>query len=211
MAATTRSVGELILEYSTNMADNPRYMSYTNKAWAQAYASMRRPSLTIHSTVCQDGTVAVNFNSAFLPLYDDEEARRMSEPATSPNPRFWRLETEADAEHWWHAEVSDIVLAAWARYPRIVETCHTQPLRETSISESVDTTYGVYVNKQRSPVAIGEMKRNLIDQKLWQAGDPKLTQEKLARELRGYVHLVADPSLLAIQHLSSDIRQLTRS
>jgi hypothetical protein len=206
MAATTRSAGELILEHSTNIVDNPRYMSYTDKPWARPYASIRRQSLSIHSTVCQDATVAVNFNSTFLPLYDDEEARRTSEPATSPNPRFWRLETEADAEHWWHAEVSDIVLAAWARCPGIVETCHTQPLREMRVTESVDTTYGVYINNQRSPVVIGEMKRNLINVDEWQSGNLNTAQMKLARELRGYVHLVADPSLLAILHLSSDIR-----
>ncbi|KAL2174067.1 uncharacterized protein P884DRAFT_159421, partial [Thermothelomyces heterothallicus CBS 202.75] len=109
-----------------------------------------------------------------------------SEPARPPNERYWRLETESDVEHWWHTEISDIVMAAWARYPAIVQTCHTKPLSEITISENVDSTYGVYIGNQRYPVVIGEMKRNLINEEDWQANSLRDTQQKLARELRGY-------------------------
>ncbi len=176
------SAGELILQHSQNVVDNPNYVSSTNKAWAQTYAPMQNLSVR---TVDQDGIIHAPFDSAFLPLYEDEEKKRFQESTHPPNDRLWRLETEADAEHWWHTEISDIVLAAWARCPAIVQTCHTAPLRDVNISETVDSTYGVYVGSQRHPVAIGEMKRNLINRREWQSGKLGSAQQKLARELRG--------------------------
>lgn len=176
------SAGELILQHSQNFVDNPLYVSYTDKPWARSYPPMQ--NLSVHSTVDQEGTFHATFDPEFLPLGDDEE-KRASEAVHPPNHRFWRLETEADIEHWWHTEVSNIVLAAWARYPAVVQTCHTNPLREVSISENVDSTYGVYIGNQRFPVAIGEMKRNLISPSQWQTGNLAAAQQKLARELRG--------------------------
>jgi hypothetical protein len=177
------SPGELILLHSQNVVENPNYVSSTNKAWAQVYEPIR--NLSVHSTVDQEGTFHATFDPVLLALDEDEEERRFHEPAHPPNDRFWRLETEADAEHWWHTEISDIVLAAWARYPQIVQTCHTAPLRTVNISETVDSTYGIYVGNQRYPVAIGEMKRNLINKREWQSGNLGSAQQKLARELRG--------------------------
>jgi len=142
-------------------------------------------NLTVYTTIDNEGTVHASFDPAFLALDNDEE-KRASEPARSPNERYWRLETESDVEHWWHTEVSDIVMAAWARYPTIVQTCHTKPLSDITISENVDSTYGVYIGNQRYPVAIGEMKRNLINGKDWQTNSLRDAQQKLARELRGY-------------------------
>ena len=59
------------------------------------------------------------------------------------------------------------MIAAWARYPAIVQTYHTKPLSDITISENVDSTYSVYIGNQRYPVAIGEMKRNLINEEDW--------------------------------------------
>lgn len=141
-------------------------------------------NLTVHTTIDNEGTVHATFDPAFLALDNDEE-KRSSEPARAPNERYWRLETESDVEHWWHTEISDIVMAAWARYPAIVQTCHTKPLGEFTISENVDSTYGVYIGNQRHPVAIGEIKRNLINEEDWQTNSLRDAQQKLARELRG--------------------------
>jgi hypothetical protein len=141
-------------------------------------------NLTIHTTIDNEGTVHASFDPAFLALDNDEE-KRASEPARPPNERYWRLETESDVEHWCHIEISDIVMAAWARYPAIVQTCHTEPLSEITIAENVDSTYGVYIGNQRYPVAIGEIKRNLINEEDWQANSLHDSQQKLARELRG--------------------------
>jgi hypothetical protein len=176
------SAQELILQHSLNTLDNPRFVSYTNKPWARAYPPIQ--NLLNHTTIGQDGTISAEFEPAFLPLCDDEE-KRASEPAHPPNERYWRIETEADAEHWWHTEISDVVLAAWAKYPGLVQTCHTQPLGEVSISENVDCTYGLYIGGQRYPVAIGEMKRNLIQPNDWRTSSLRESQERLARELRG--------------------------
>lgn len=126
----------------------------------------------------------VDFDTAFLPLMDDEE-KRMSEVGQPPNPRHWRLETEADIEHWWHTEVSDVVLAAWQRYPAIVQTAHTAPLGDISIPENVDSTYAMYLGGSRAPVIIGEMKRNLIRVDMWSKGQLNEAQQRLAQELRG--------------------------
>ena len=118
---------------------------------------------------------------------DADDQRRMGEPAQTPNDRFWRLETEADIEHWWHTEISDVVLAAWARYPRITQTCHTKPLSDINIPDNVDCTYAMHVDNIRVPLAIGEMKRNPIVPSRWQANSLTEPQQKLARELRGCV------------------------
>lgn len=73
----------------------------------------------------------------------------MGEPAQQPNVRQWRLETEADIEHWWYSEVSDVVLAAWATYPAIIQTSHTKPLTDVNIAENIDCTYAMYVGDMR--------------------------------------------------------------
>ncbi|KAM0439584.1 hypothetical protein ACHAPT_000676 [Fusarium lateritium] len=116
----------------------------------------------------------------------DDEVKRMSEVGQPPNSRHWRLETEADIEHWWHTEISDVVLAAWRRYPTIVQTDHTNPLRKTDIPENADSTYAMYLNGSRAPVVIGEMKRNLIRVDSWYQGTLTEPQQRLARELRGH-------------------------
>ncbi|KAK3336914.1 hypothetical protein B0T19DRAFT_447695 [Cercophora scortea] len=178
------SAGELILQHSQNIVENPKYISYTDKPWAQAYEPIR--NLSVHSVIDQEGTFHATFDPAFLPLWEHEEEKRITESAHPPNTRFWRLETESDIEHWWHTEISDIVLSAWAQCPAIIQTCHTTPLRDVKIPEIVDSTYAVYIGNQRFPVAIGEMKRNLIGWDHWQNGRLSAAQQKLARELRGY-------------------------
>ncbi|AEO59667.1 hypothetical protein MYCTH_2308128 [Thermothelomyces thermophilus ATCC 42464] len=187
------SAGELILQNSTNEIDNPKYITRSDKEWAHEYAGIE--NILLHTTPGYGGnTVHATFDSAFLPLDDDEE-RRMTEPANPPNERSWRLETEADVEHWWHTEVSDVVLAAWARYPGIVQTCHTKPLSDVNIPENVDATYAIYIGNQRKPVVIGEMKRNLINRREWEAGNVTSSQQKLARELRGYADRYECPQM----------------
>ncbi|KAL2186572.1 hypothetical protein L209DRAFT_731432 [Thermothelomyces heterothallicus CBS 203.75] len=186
------SAWELILQNTTNTIMNPDYTSYPKKLWAQNYTPIG--NLFVHTTENDDGIVNANFDSAFLPLDDDEE-RRTTEPAYPPNKRFWRLETEADVEHWWHTEVSDVVLAAWARYPGIVQTCHTTPLNDVKIPENVDATYAMYIGNQRKPVVIGEMKRNFINRDEWENASLGNAQQKLARELRGYADKYECPQI----------------
>jgi len=56
-------------------------------------------------------------------------------------------------EHWWHTEISNVVLAAWTRHPTMVQTCHTKPLTEVTTAENVDCTYSIRIDNQRVPVA----------------------------------------------------------
>ena len=176
------SVGVLISQQLINAINNPEMVSYTDKTWAREYHSIQ--NLKIHTVEGQDRVVYANFDGPLISLLADEP-KRMGEIAQMPNTRFWRLETEADIEHWWHTEVSDVVLAAWANYPLIVQTCHTKPLTGTNIPENIDCTYSMYVGNCRVPVALGEMKRNLINRREWQTGSLGDAQRKLARELRG--------------------------
>jgi hypothetical protein len=101
-------------------------------------------NLTVHTTVDHEAIVHAAFDPAFLPLCNDEE-KRTTEPSYPANSRFWRLETEADVEHWWHTEISDVVLAAWATYPAVVQSCHIKPLVDVQIPENVDSTYAIYI------------------------------------------------------------------
>ncbi|KAK5998643.1 hypothetical protein PT974_01024 [Cladobotryum mycophilum] len=175
---------EVIEQHPTNEIETPNITSYTNKTWAQGFKSI--------TNFCKGtrvdpntGIFHSNFDHAPHPLDNDDE-KRLKEPAAFPNLRSWRLETEADIEHWWHTEISDPVLSAWAKYPRLQQTCHTQPLSNISIAENIDATYAMYMGNLRVPVVIGEIKRNLIDQDVWQSGALTEAQTKLARELRGY-------------------------
>lgn len=181
MATTVRS---LILQQPENPVDNPEMISYTDKTWARDYPPIN--NFLIHTTMDEQGLVQANFDSAFLPLDADDETR-LSETAYPPNARRWRLETEADMEHWWHTEVSDVVLAAWSRFPSIVQTSHTKPLSDVNIPENVDSTYAMYIANMRAAVVIGETKRNLINAQEWQRGHLTRPQMKLASELRGLV------------------------
>ncbi|RSL86981.1 hypothetical protein CEP52_015658 [Fusarium oligoseptatum] len=179
------SVQSLIFQHPTNSVNNLDITSYTSKTWAKSYVPLRRYRL--HTTMDMDSgeVTRVDFDTAFLPLMEDEE-KRMSEIGQPPNARHWRFETEADIEHWWHTEVSDVVLAAWQRYPAIVQTDHTAPLGDKNIPENVDSTYAMYLGSSRAPVIIGEMKRNLIRVDAWCQGTVNEAQQRLAQELRGY-------------------------
>ncbi|POR37631.1 Uncharacterized protein TPAR_02173, partial [Tolypocladium paradoxum] len=125
---------DVIMQNSANVIQNPDSISYTDKTWAQGYHSIT--NFNVMTTVDEDSIWHSNFNR-LLPLYDDDQ-HRLNEPAGFPNERSWRLETEADIENWWHTEVSNPVLSAWNRYPRIIQTSHTKPLSGSNAPENID-------------------------------------------------------------------------
>ncbi|KAF2456631.1 hypothetical protein BDY21DRAFT_39767 [Lineolata rhizophorae] len=128
------------------------------------------------------------FEPAFLPMYNDDSIR-LQEPCVAPNARQWRFEVEADCEAWFHAEISNIVLSAWANYPTILQSSHNKPLSEVNTTETVDVMYSMKYGNAKLPLVIGEFKRNLIHPVQWQSGEtPSSSQKKLSRELRGYAH-----------------------
>ncbi|KAK0655405.1 hypothetical protein B0T16DRAFT_451094 [Cercophora newfieldiana] len=158
------TVDRLLQEHPTNPVHNPKYVTQSDKAWAQRYPAIR-------NLIDSDDTI----------LRASVEARR-------PNDRPWRLECEADCELWFHTEISNVVLAAWNQYPRVTQSSHIKPPRENNISEEVDSMYCVKDGQTKTVLAIGEMKRNLIKPRYWQAGNisSSSNQEKLSKELRGY-------------------------
>ena len=172
-----------ILQHPTNPTYNPKYLTNSDKQWARQYQPI---SNLIPRTRLVDDISYAEFDEGFLPLYRDDYAR-MNEPAVAPNPKHWRFEVEADCENWFNSEVSNVVLAAWFNYPSVLQTSHGKPLTDEYISECVDSTYSTRIGGHRVPLAIGEMKRGLINAERWQAGDisSREAQKRLSQELRG--------------------------
>ncbi|CAH0046087.1 unnamed protein product [Clonostachys solani] len=181
MSASTAEA--LILQHPTNSVNNPLYVTGSDKAWARDYEPIKR--VITHTFVGSDGITYANFEDAFLGLHDDD-ALRFRQPAVPPNNRHWRLESEADCENWFNTEITNVVLSAWHSYPPMTQTSHTKPLLEQNTPENVDSTFSVKFGQQRRTVAIGEIKRNLIDTADWQRGSiTAASQRKLSQELRG--------------------------
>ena len=171
-----------INQHPDNYVDETGYTSQSNKAWAQRYKPI---SNRISRSYIQDGYTHADFEPAFLPLYADDHLR-LRERCLAPNYRQWRFEVEADCESWFHAEVSNVVLSAWASYPAILQSSHNKPPREERIGENVDILYSFKKEGVKYPLAIGEVKRNLINPSNWQSSDSlRSSQDKLSRELRG--------------------------
>ncbi|KAL2693749.1 hypothetical protein Neosp_000312 [[Neocosmospora] mangrovei] len=175
-----------VLQHPTNPVAETKYTTASDKEWARRYAPIS--NIIVHSFVANDGLTHANFDSAFMPL-DADDALRMSELAVPTNSRHWRLEFEADCENWFNTEVANVTLAAWKSYPSVVQASHCKPLSGRGISENVDSIFSAKFSGERAPLAIGEMKRNLISATAWQSGYilGQGSQVKLSQELRGYV------------------------
>ncbi|POR39747.1 Uncharacterized protein TPAR_00065 [Tolypocladium paradoxum] len=204
-----------ILQHPTNYIHETKYTSSSNKSWARQYKPIAK--VVTRSYIDREGKSHANFEEAFLPLYDDDMVR-MQESCVGPNTRLWRFAVEADCENWFHTEISNVVLAAWARYPAIWQTSHSKPFTETSVSENVDVAYSVKIGGIRYTIAIGEIKRNLIDLEDWQSGSISSTgtQMRLSKELRGYAHKYQCPqvfcfdgaALLLLQFRASKLERI---
>lgn len=116
---------------------------------------------------------------------------RLNEPAYPPNYRRWRLQSEEDGINWFHTEVSNIVLAAWVRYPYQLQASHEKSLSDdVAESQVVDIAYSIGPTGKRVQIAIGEFKRGIIEPEVWQSGNLARTQLPFSQELRGYVILL---------------------
>lgn len=193
------TAGLHIFEHPSNVVYNTDYHTTTNKEWTQEYPAITK--MTTYTKVDNYGITYADFDKAFLPLADDEYLR-LGEPASAPNTRKWRFETEGDVEHWFASEISNVVLAAWARFPSILQSSHVKPPSEhKAISENIDFMYSVKIGGKRFQLAVGEAKRNTIGQDLihWQraADFSKFPsgQVRLSQELRGYCHKYQCPQV----------------
>lgn len=192
--ATAVPVGTLLVEHPTNPVEVTDMVSQSNKAWAEEYLPISR--LTVHTHVRQDGAVIADFDTPFLPAYDDENLR-LAELAYPPNSRQHRLYSEQDAITWFHSEISNIVLPAFTSYPPLVQTGEPPPVHGSGRAKQVDMAYTAKYMHHRTHVAVGEFKRNLILYDEWQENGLSATQRKFSRELRGYAYMYECPHIFS--------------
>ena len=172
MATTT--VSTLLSQHSTNPVKNTFNESGSNKQWAKSYPPISR--LRVHTFIQHpDGSAVANFNDAFLGEYGDETLR-LNELGYPPNYRKWRLDSEADGIQWFHTEVSNVVLGAFATCPSILQASHEKALSEARTEQIVDVSYSVSHGNDRMVVAVGEFKRGLLRLDQWQNG--RITQSQ---------------------------------
>ncbi|KAI8677297.1 hypothetical protein NCS56_00619500 [Fusarium sp. Ph1] len=174
-----------ILQHPANPVEETKHTTASDKIWARGYAPIC--NIVVHSFVADDGLTHANFDDAFMRL-DADDVLRMKETAVPTNNRHWRLGFEADCENWFNTEVANVTLAAWKRYPGVIQASHCKPLSSQSIPENIDSTFSIKFAGKRAPLVIGEMKRNLISATAWQSGFilGQASQMKLSQELRGY-------------------------
>ena len=185
------TVNALLVQHPQNLGRNTEYTSDSRKEWAKKFEPIN--DLRVHTRIEPDSSVTADFSSAFLPAYGDDDFR-VAQPANPPNDdRDWYLRSESDGTNWFNTEVSNSVLAGFTRYPRVRQTLEAVPVREdVRVSETVDMMYSMTLEStgQRAPLAIGEMKRNLLEAREWQTGRLKsAAQVRLSQELRGYVYI----------------------
>ncbi|GAB1320242.1 hypothetical protein MFIFM68171_10452 [Madurella fahalii] len=188
------TIGSLLDEHPSNPVQDTGYYTDSRKKWQDRYPTIT--NLLVQTCVLVSGCVTAKFDS-FQPLqYDDE--LRLSELAYPPNRRSWRLASDADAGNWFHHEISNIVISAWAKYPNLLQIAEAPALAEVRVDETVDVLYSVTQenNTMRLPVAAGEWKRNTINAREWQMGTLKsVTQQRLGQELRGYADKYECPQI----------------
>ena len=181
------TLSQLLEEHASNCTYNTGYKSQTNKSWAKQFSPYLRLQLHTHTVDLGDGSyaVAADFGGSFLPEDNDDLLRR-SQPTFPPNLRSWRLEQEEDCVTWFHAEVSSIVLSGFSNSPLVLQHSQPKPFTDDKQDESVDVAYTLKHQKERTPLVIGELKRNLINAAEWSTGMVRAPgQQALARELRG--------------------------
>lgn len=183
MATTT--IGVLLDQHSTSPVEDPRYHTGSNKPWIRHFEPIHK--VNVHTRVEDGGVFVADFDTVFGPELADDALRRQ-QGAYPPNDRRWRFETETDVKNWFHHEVANVVLAAWARHPNVVQISEAKPFSSHNMAEIADDAYTIKMpNETRKPLVIGEFKRGLINWRQWQGGmidsSPQLN---LSRELRGY-------------------------
>jgi hypothetical protein len=151
MSTTVRS---LLSEHSSNPVQDTGYYTDSRKRWQEKYTSITK--FRVQTQVQNNGCVTANFDP-FLPLQEDDELR-LNELAHPPNRRSWRLASKADAGNWFHHEVSNVVITAWAKYPNLLQTAEAPAMTETKVDETVDILYSTFhaSSSLRLAVAAGE-------------------------------------------------------
>ncbi len=186
----TTTVQELLAQHPVNPVHDTKYYTSSNKAWTKAYPPIT--NMRVHTQVLREWTdergdecwtVKADFDGPFLPEYDDDHMR-FGERVYPPSYRKWRLSSEKDGHLWFHTEVSNIVLAAWANYPNIFDAAEEKPHSDENSKETVDTGYSIKHQRHSLHLAVGEFKRGLLDFQQWQTGRLKGSNLAFSQELR---------------------------
>lgn len=181
--AMATTVGWLLQQHPNNPIKDTYSQSDSSKSWAKEYPAISK--VRVHTSFQGQDALVANFDDAFIGEHDDESLR-LNEPAHPPNYRSWRLNSEADGVLWFHTEISNVVLSAFASCPGIIQASHEKVLDEERVDQIVDTSYSIPYGNERLPVAIGEFKRGLLRLEHWQSGRVRAgPQATLSRELRG--------------------------
>lgn len=170
----------MVEDHISTHPTNPVRVTGLTKAWAKQYPLTSR--LKVHTSIdAQSGRVRAHFDEALLPPYDGD-LLWMNEPSYPPTYRTWTLSYEEDVINWHHTEVSNAVLGAFARSSLILQSSHEKPLREHQIAETVDVAYSIKHGGRKCHIAIGEMKRNLINGRDWKGRKLRGSGVKIHKE-----------------------------
>lgn len=196
-------IAALLALSPTNPVDDAGNHTPSNKEWAKRnYPEI--DNFNVWTRRRPDGISEANLDRGAVWPEDQDDLVRYNEPAFPPNERRWYFETEADCQLWFTTEISNVVLAAFNRYPNILQTAEGKSLTEATLPETVDLSYTVKFNGIEYPVVIGEMKRaTLHPVKEWYDGvlDRK-SSKQLSQELRGYAHKYQCPQIFCFDGLN---------
>lgn len=192
----TLAVNDLLGQHPDNPVHETRFHTGSSKKWAESYAPITK--VNVHTRVVgrSQGAweavpiVVADFDQAFLPEYADD-AKRLGLPVHPVNYRTWRFQAERDGLLWFHSEISNIVLAAWAKHPNMLQVAEEKSLTGEPHKEIIDVGYSTRRDRKRVHMAIGEFKRGLLNFDAWQNNriKGKASQAAFSKELRGYVHI----------------------
>lgn len=127
-----------ILRHHANPVTETKCTTASDKEWARGYVPVS--NIIVHSLVSADGLTHANFDGALMPL-DADDVLRMKELSVPSNSRHWFLGKEADCENYFNTEVANVTLAAWRRYPTVIQASHCRPLSSRNIPETIDSVF----------------------------------------------------------------------
>ncbi|UNI15366.1 hypothetical protein JDV02_001903 [Purpureocillium takamizusanense] len=170
---------DILEEHPYNAVYNLENRSSTDKRWARDYAPIKADPSRLHTIMDASGILVPDW-SFFVPALSDDTIRRQEVSLRTNNMRRWVLDSEEDGAGYFLVEIVSPVLSKFVNFPGII-------YRSFGSQNGVIVDCAFEWDGRR--IAIGEYKRNLIDARAWYTSDfDKLpSQNKLTRELRGYV------------------------
>lgn len=140
----------------TSLGKDGSMSIYSNKLLGPGVLPL--DNMAVHSVVHLHHRKVTPYLKQLLPLYADDDAR-MQAPATSPNNRKRSPAIEADCELWFHTEISNVIMPAWAvGRPMMTQPSHIKPPHNSRTTQAVDLVYTMKYRGTSIVIAIGELK-----------------------------------------------------